>query len=364
MKKRIVRLIALVLILVTVLVGNGVVRNDLFALFAQSPTAYAVGDLMVDWGVPVEGGPIFTIENAKPGDSVSRIVTVNNGASDSRPVGVKGVLTHSEKDLEDALDITILANGTPVYGPVSLSQFFTDSQNPDGIALSVVNPNNSVDYTFIVTFREDAGDEYQEGRVVFDLIMGIVIDLPDACDFINLSGKFPIFGTEGRDRINGTSRNDVIVTFGGNDRVDSGAGNDCIVGGDGAKQYDGGSGNDVIIAGNGNNNLDGGSGNDIIQSGDGNNKINAGAGNDSVISGSGNDQIVAGAGDDTIRAGGGNDKVDAESGNDEVYGELGNDDLRGGSGNDTLLGDEGNDVVDGDAGRDTCVAETKKKCEL
>src|SRR5256885_12754655 len=60
-----------------------------------------------------------------------------------------------------------------------------------------------------------------------------------------------IVGTEGRDRLHGTSRADVICGLGGNDRIFTDGGNDVILGGPG---------NDVLLGGRGNDQIDAGPG--------------------------------------------------------------------------------------------------------
>lgn len=135
--------------------------------------------------------------------------------------------------------------------------------------------------------------------------------VPAECSGIaNLNSSNPIVGTNGDEKIKGTSGNDLIFARGGMDKVDGSAGNDCIV------------------AGNGNDNVKGGSGNDVI---------------------------LGGSGDDDI---------DGGSGNDMVYGEGGTDKLKGGSGNDSLDGGGASDSADGGSGSDACSAEVEKKCEL
>jgi len=80
-----------------------------------------------------------------------------------------------------------------------------------------------------------------------------------------------IVGTEGRDRVEGTQRGDVIVTLGGDDLIDGRGGDDLICSGEG---------NDQIVAGDGD---------DVIEGGDGNDRIFAGPGDDIVYGGGGVD---------------------------------------------------------------------------
>lgn len=356
--------------------------------FLNDPTAYAIGDLTVDWGIGTgDVGPIFNVTNMAPGDMVSHSVIVTNNASTARPVGVRGIKTTETGDLSTVLDIVIsdpvseLYGGASPTGPKTLSQFFTESGGMDGIPLSVLAPSHTTTYTFKVTFQDSAGNDFQGASVMFNLKIGIAIHVPDECKDIQFSGD-PIFGTENRDVLNGTNGNDLIFSFEGNDVVNASNGDDCIVGGagndilhgsngrdvilgeGGNDRIDGSNGDDVLIGGDGNDVIDGSNGDDQINGGEGNDKILASNGNDQITGGPGNDDIDAGNGDDNVIAGPGNDKVDAGNGNDYIQGNEGNDMLLGRNGNDTLLGGADTDVARGDLGSDTCEAETEISCEI
>jgi Ca2+-binding RTX toxin-like protein len=319
----------------------------LYQLLAPS-TVYAVGDLAVNWGV-AEGNPIFTINNMAPGQVETRSVIVTNNAVSVRPVGVRGVQTSETGGLPSVLDIAISESGTDIYGGTAgtktLAQFFIDSSGPDGIFLSDLGVSQTKTITFKVTFNQSAGNQYQAKNVVFDLKIGISIPLPEQCDNIQFNPQ-PIFGTQGRDVLNGTDGNDLIIALEGNDVINAEAGDDCIIAGDGNDIVHGQNGSDVIFGGEGNDTIDGDNGNDYIDGGVGDDKIKGNNGND------------------TILAGQGNDEVDGENDNDIIQGNDGNDDLRGGNGNDSLIGGLGTDKARGDNGQDTCDAESEQSCEL
>ena len=184
MKKKTLIIVSLVLI------GAIGIANNFFGIF-EKKTAYAVGDLNVLWGVP-DGDPIFVVENMLPGDMEQRTVTVNNGASSQRPVGVRGVKTDEIASFAAILDFVISENGTDLYGgtsptgPKTLQDFFDVSGGPDGLFLSYIPGGGSTSYKFKATFPEGSGNEYQGAKVVFDLIIGISIDIPDECEEIDL----------------------------------------------------------------------------------------------------------------------------------------------------------------------------------
>lgn len=356
-KLKIIR-IGILLFIVTLLITQSSILTTLF----RPSTAYAIGDLTVNWGVP-EGNPIFTVTNMAPGQSQEHDVTVHNAATSSRPLGIKGIKTDETGGLGSVLDITIFDGVTILYTN-TLSQFFTDSLNPDGIALNNINPGQTKTYKFKVTFRDSAGNDFQDKHVLFNIILGIAIPIPSACSNIDLTNKFPIFGTQNNDAIHGTSGDDVIFGLEGNDKIYGGGGNDCIIGGVGNDTLRGETGNDILFGNEGNDTLIGGVGNDTAFGGIGNDTIRGEAGNDILSGEEGNDNILGGDGNDTINGGAGNDFINGESGDDMLHGNTGNDTLIGGAGADTLLGDDDLDNANGQSGTDSCSAETKTSCEI
>jgi len=345
MKKRILRLT----ILIAILAGL-VMYKDGLSIFFNSPTAQAVGDLSVDWGV-LEGNPIFVVSNMVPGDDESRSVTVNNDAASSRPVSVRGIKTSESGILASAFSFVISEGGSDIYGgtsltgPKTLQDFFTESAAIDGIFLSNLASGASTIYTFTATFNTQSGNEFQDRQLIFDLKIGIIVAVPIECSLITFSGN-PIFGTEKRDILQGTPGNDLIIALEENDIIVSGDGDDCIVGG---------TGNDSILAGNGN---------DIIAGGAGKDSIRSEAGNDAVQGEAGIDSIWGGPGDDIISGGDDQDSIYGEGDNDQIRGNNGNDSLNGGAGNDTIIGDAGVDSINGYTGIDTCDGEMKLSCEF
>lgn len=321
-----------------------------FNSLVKPSSAYAVGDLTVNWGVPA-GQPIFNFSNLAPGEVHTHTVNVVNNAPSARPVAVRGVLTSQTNNLANVMDIVIRDSGSDVYGgfsptgPKTLAQFFSDSNGVSGIPLTTISSGGNKNYSFVVTFENSAGNQFQNSKIIFDLQIGIGFDLPVACQNINFP-KAPIFGTAGNDHIVGTNGNDLIVTFEGNDTVDGGNGNDCIVSGNGNNNLSGGNGADIIISGDGNNTVDGGNENDVITLGNGNNTIAGGNGDDKITLGLGNNTIDAGNGDDQVNTGNGINKI------------------LGGNGNDTLITQGTLSNIDGGNGKDKCVAGTKKNCEM
>ena len=264
----------------------------------------AAGDLTVNWGVS-EGDPIFVINNMAPGQTETRHVGVTNSAPSPRSVGVRGLATDDLDSLSSQLDILITEGATTRYGPQTLAQFFTDSGGPNGILLSSLNSGNSTTYTFSVTFKEDSGNSWQDKNVVFDLKIGIAIDLPAECDLLTLLPN-PIIGSSKAETLNGTPGNDLIMGLEGADKINGKGGNDCIIGGSGADTLNGEGGTDVIFGEEGADTINGGGGNDIV----------VGAGGADTMKGEGGDDILrGGAASDSAQGGAGNDSCQAESRN-------------------------------------------------
>lgn len=344
MRKKIFIIIALILI------GTIGVKFDWFGIF-EKKTAYAVGDLNVLWGVP-DGDPIFVVTNMLPGDTEQRTVTVNNGASSARDVSIVGVKTEETASFSSILDFVIKEGVTDIWGGSSLTgaktlqDFFDEAASPSGLFLSTIAGGGSTSYTFKAHFPSNAGNEYQKAKVVFDLIIGISIDIPDECESLNLSPD-PIIGTSSAETLNGTEDNDLILGLEGADIIYGNGGDDCILGGPGAENsIHGGEGNDVIF-GNG--------GADSIYGGDGDDLIFGGTGADVIRGGNGNDHLIGNENADLLE--GGND-------NDLLEGNGGPDTLRGDAGDDNLIGGPGMDDADGGPDTDTCDAETEVSCEI
>jgi len=131
-----------------------------------------------------------------------------------------------------------------------------------------------------------------------------------------------IEGTDGKDRLEGTIQNEVIIGYGGNDIIEEPAGWDtCIFGGDGDDKITTGQ-NAIVYGGSGNDIISTGAGNDIIFGGPGNDYIYPGVGlNQTVYGGEGNDYIHA-VGNIVVCTGPGEDEVILSSGKAIVDGEM------------------------------------------
>jgi outer membrane protein assembly factor BamB len=80
---------------------------------------------------------------------------------------------------------------------------------------------------------------------------------------VRCGGKLAtVYGTNGKDKLNGSRRADVIVGLGGKDKISGGNGNDRLCGGKGNDRLGGGKGKDSLIGGKGRDSCAGGKGRD------------------------------------------------------------------------------------------------------
>src|SRR3989344_5390631 len=320
MKKKLVNIL-LLLILATFL--GYLAKREGFVLGTR---ADVVGSLFFTY----PGGPtpetLFNEGDFKPGDCKTASVNVKNNGIPSAIVGVFSDGETESDGLSSALNIEI-SDDTPtvLYGPVTLAQFFADSNIIDEIELLSLAGGTSTNLHFKVCFPNTDDNELQGDQVVFDLKFGHIpqhIELPPECSELEGIVTEIVEGTEGDDNIHASTAPELILAKGGNDKVDASSSSDCVVLGDGNDYIRSESGNDIVLGGNGND------------------KIISGSGNDTVYGGPGNDNISTGSGADKAYGGEGDDKISTGSGNDYADGESGVDNISGGSGTDTCLNEE------------------------
>lgn len=137
-----------------------------------------------------------------------------------------------------------------------------------------------------------------------------------------------IVGTDGRDKIEGTSGPDVIVALRGADYVRGRGGDDLICLGRGGKDNTaksewarGGRGDDRISGGRGSDHqLIGGPGRDVLLGGPGGDVLFGEAGRDRLAGGPGADHLNGGNQIDLVRGGDGDDFLEGDAGDDRIIG--------------------------------------------
>jgi hypothetical protein len=166
--------------------------SSLFLLFNTHPAPnvaagevgfhpYPYSNISVNWNSPAPDYTIFTVVDMLPGDTKDKSITITNSGPTTRPLTVKGTKTSELKNFSQILAITIFKNGSPIYGPKLLTQFFTDSTSPTGVSLGNLTGHATATYKFLVNFPSSAGNQYQLAKVVFNLQIGKILDVPRNC---------------------------------------------------------------------------------------------------------------------------------------------------------------------------------------
>ncbi|MCV9962601.1 hypothetical protein OIU34_11895 [Pararhizobium sp. BT-229] len=148
-------------------------------------------------------------------------------------------------------------------------------------------------------------------------------------DLVEETGISRKVGTDGKDWLFGTKKDDQLIGLDGNDRIWGRGGDDQIEAGDGNDRAYGGKGDDEISGEEGNDRLYGEKGNDTIDGGEGRDRIWGGKGKDEIDGGEGRDRLYGGKGFDDIKGGEGNDWLWAGGGGARMYGGKGDDKLVG-----------------------------------
>lgn len=167
--------------IIVISIGLIVVALGFYKIWSErAKTVRASGTLEITYnGVPL-GDPIFTLDDFKPGDCEERIINVTNNGSFDAQIAVRSDNEVDNDLMSTQLTIVISENLTDLYGGSAgekhLNEFFADSDEADGVPLSIVPKNQSTNYLFEVCFDIDSGNEFQEKKVVFDLVFGKVFE--------------------------------------------------------------------------------------------------------------------------------------------------------------------------------------------
>lgn len=174
--KKIIKITIISLVICILIVAGGGIKS----LFMPS-SVRAFGSLNVDFHVPANT-PIFNLNNFAPGDTQSRPVDINNTGISSVFIAIKA----QKKSLpttplvDNVLSVVITDGVTPLYGTGSitgkktLTDFFNDSTSTNGIGLGAVSGGANKHFSISVAFDINAGNDFQNKSVVFDITFGTV----------------------------------------------------------------------------------------------------------------------------------------------------------------------------------------------
>lgn len=136
----------------------------------KDTNAYHSGGLEINTGAP-HGKPIFTLDDFKPGDCEVHEITAKNTTKESQNLTVWSFGIDETGGLSSALTLQISENTSHLYSQ-SLDKFFDDSKTANGLVLTSIPKNSTKKISFKVCFDINAGNEFQEMYVEFDLAFG------------------------------------------------------------------------------------------------------------------------------------------------------------------------------------------------
>lgn len=133
------------------------------SLFTAAPVLADPDDLVVEF----ENTPLFSGANFLPGDGIERYIRVTNNTGESKSIAVEAINITDLEDFGDVLRM-LIKEGSTTHFDDTLSAFFDAGE----MSLSEVEPGDTTQYDFTVTFEEGAGDTYQGKTLGFDILIG------------------------------------------------------------------------------------------------------------------------------------------------------------------------------------------------
>jgi len=134
-------------------------------------SAKAVDSLIVHF----ESTPLFNETNFNPGTTVAKWVEVINNSGSTQNIAVEAI-NHPNPvpvtDLSRALNIVIKQGLTDLYGGSTGAKTLYDFYEAGEVYLSSVNHGQLVQYDFVITFPQEATDEWQARTTGFDILIG------------------------------------------------------------------------------------------------------------------------------------------------------------------------------------------------
>jgi hypothetical protein len=137
--------------------------------------AKAASCLAVDWATSTSGiwqplsGPIFSEANFLPGNAVNRFIRVTNNCEDgAKRVAAETINENDPNNFSSQLHLVIKQEATKIFDD-TLKKFFGQGET----YLSDVQEASQNIYEFAITFYPEAGNEYQEKSLGFDILVGI-----------------------------------------------------------------------------------------------------------------------------------------------------------------------------------------------
>lgn len=169
------RIIFFILGLITI----GVLGNQFMKERGKGDRVDAAGKLTFTFNNLPPNAPVFNETDFKPGDCYTREVAAQNNGQKAALISVKAANIDDPHLMSNVLFLTISEGPAVLYGDgnsKTLENFFTDSTaTVDGLPLSTLSKSASTTYTFKVCMPSETGNEWQEKKLVFDLLFGQIL---------------------------------------------------------------------------------------------------------------------------------------------------------------------------------------------
>lgn len=118
--------------------------------------------------VQFQNTPLFSEANFAPGESVTRWVKVINNTTDTQKIATETINENDSDHLASKMDILIKQGEATLYND-TLANFFVAGEK---YLSDLVGNGIQTQYDFTITFDADAGDDYQNKTLGFDIIVG------------------------------------------------------------------------------------------------------------------------------------------------------------------------------------------------
>lgn len=121
------------------------------------------GDLVVEF----EKTPLFNEGDSKPGDNTTRWIKVTNNTDETHRIAIEAINQHDPDNFSEKFNLIIKEGVTEIFNG-TLKKFFGQGET----YLSSLGSGATTQYDLTAYFDINAGNEYQEKTLGFDLVVG------------------------------------------------------------------------------------------------------------------------------------------------------------------------------------------------
>jgi hypothetical protein len=142
-----------------------------FGIFSIVPKAFAVTITSGNFKL-TSNSPLFSVTNAVPGGEYNSDFTVENIGTKTENLQMKMDIKTDPEALADVLYLKIKNKDTNICLLGCTSTLKTKDANGTELAFNNIGAGEIKNYTFILLFDINAGNEFQNSQIIFDLTLG------------------------------------------------------------------------------------------------------------------------------------------------------------------------------------------------